>query len=441
MDFKWQSQYGDVVRIRAPLGEDRLLVSDPKALQYIYQTSGYKFIKPPGRKELSRLAAETGIFFVEGDDHKRHRKVLLPGFRGPEAKFYVPVFFTHAGKSVVIDIPSWTSRATLDAIGEAAFDYQFGALNESAKPLTNAYTNMLFDTFAVATDNSTLSLCLMEWLPKWIVRFVVEKAPIKRLKHARMVRDLTDEVAKQLLNEKYEALAADKPKRDIMSLLGTFLVFSLFVDMNLTYAITLALIQLAAPFMFAVQETTATTLSWTFLELAKHREDLDTMPYLADVVKEVLRFHPIVYNNTRVAAQDHVLPLSKPVTLTTGKVVQEIAISKGSSIITSIASYNRNKGVWGEDAHIFDSTRWLRGDMNKQVPVGVYGTLFSFSGGIRSCIGWRFAYEASIMSLWLALTVKLSVLELHAFMAEVVDNFEFLLTQESEKIRREACAI
>ncbi len=45
------------------------------------------------------------------------------------------------------------------------------------------------------------------------------------------------------------------------------------------------------------------------------------------------------------------------------------------------------------------------------------------------------------MSLWLALTVKLSVLELHAFIAEVVNNFEFLLTQESGRIRREACAI
>ncbi len=84
MDFKWQSQYGDVVRIRAALGvsdillvtcpfthglslqEDRLLVSDPKALQYIYQTSGYKFIKPPGLKELSRLFNGTGILFVEG---------------------------------------------------------------------------------------------------------------------------------------------------------------------------------------------------------------------------------------------------------------------------------------------------------------------------------------------------------------------------------------
>ncbi len=95
-----------------------------------------------------------------------------------------------------------------------------------------------FDTFAVATDNSTLSLCLMEWLPKWVVRFIVEKAPIKRLEHVRMTRDLTDEVAKQLLNEKYEALAADKPKRDIMSLLGTLPAFGLFVDMTLTYSMS-----------------------------------------------------------------------------------------------------------------------------------------------------------------------------------------------------------
>ncbi len=82
-----------------------------------------------------------------------------------------------------------------------------------------------FDTFAAATDNSTLSLCLMDWLPKWVVRLFVVKAPIKRLEHLRMSHDLIGQVAKELLIEKYEALAADKPKRDIMSLLGMFPLF------------------------------------------------------------------------------------------------------------------------------------------------------------------------------------------------------------------------
>ncbi|KAK0505319.1 cytochrome P450 [Armillaria luteobubalina] len=462
MDFKWQSQYGDVVRIRAALGEDRLLISDPKALQYIYQTSGYKFIRPPGRKELSRLFNGTGILFVEGEDHKRHRKVLLPGFGGPEAKFYVPVFFVHAEKmasrwkelisatdeqSVVIDIPSWMSRATLDAIGEAAFNYPFGALDNSAKPLTKAYTNMAFNTFAAATDNSTLSLCLMDWLPRWIVRFLVDKAPVKRLEHLRKTHDLTLQVARQLLNEKYEALAADKPTKDIMSLL----VKANISENPKTRLNEEELIGQMNTIMFAGHETTANTLAWTLLELARHPEvqnrlraeireqerviinrgdtefsaqDLDSMPYLTAVVKEVLRFDPILANAARVATQDDVLPLNKPVTLTTGETVHEIAIPKGAYIFASIAGYNRNKSVWGEDAHVFDPTRWFRGSTNKEALVGVYGNLFSFVGGLRSCIGWRFA-----------------VLELHAFITEVVNKFEFSLTRESERIRREFCGI
>ncbi|PBL01943.1 cytochrome P450 [Armillaria gallica] len=452
MDFKWQGQYGDIVRVRAALGEDRLLVSDPKALQYIYQTSGYRFIKPPGRKEIGRLLNGTGILFVEGNDHKRHRKVLLPGFGGPEAKYYMvskwkELVSATEEQSLVIDIPSWTSRATLDAIGEAAFDYQFGALDDSAKPLTIAYTNLMFDTFAAATDNSTLSFCLMDWLPKWVVRLFVVKAPIKRLEHLRMSHDLTRQVAKQLLIEKYEALTADKPKRDIMSLL----VKANVSENPKTQLSEEELLSQMNTIMFAGHETTANTLSWTFLELARHPEvqdqlraeirekervifargdtefsvqDLDSMPYLTAVVKEVLRFHPIVYNIARTAAQDDILPLSKPVTLTTGKPVQEVAIPKGTFIIASIAGYNRNKSVWGEDAHIFDPARWIRGSASKDVPIGVYGNLFSFSGGLRSCIGWRFA-----------------VLELHAFITEVVNNFEFSLTKKSEQIRREAVGV
>jgi len=40
-DFKYQREYGDVVKIKGPFGEDRLLISDPKALQYIFHTSGW----------------------------------------------------------------------------------------------------------------------------------------------------------------------------------------------------------------------------------------------------------------------------------------------------------------------------------------------------------------------------------------------------------------
>ncbi|KAG5338976.1 hypothetical protein C0989_005437 [Termitomyces sp. Mn162] len=134
-EFKWQGQYGDIVKFKGIFGEDRLLISDPKALQYIYQTSGYRFVKQPERREISRLTSGRGIVWAEGETHKRQRKVMLPGFSGSEARYYQPVFSACAARMVekwkgdilssgqewnMINVPHWASRCTLDAIGEGA---------------------------------------------------------------------------------------------------------------------------------------------------------------------------------------------------------------------------------------------------------------------------------------------------------------------------------
>ncbi|KAG6888501.1 hypothetical protein C0995_007839 [Termitomyces sp. Mi166 len=97
-EFKWQAQYGGIVRFKALFGEDRLLISDAKALQYIYQTSGYHFLKQPERREISRLTSGRGIVWADGDMHKRQRKIMLPGFSGPEARYYQPVFSACAAR-------------------------------------------------------------------------------------------------------------------------------------------------------------------------------------------------------------------------------------------------------------------------------------------------------------------------------------------------------
>ena len=55
-----------------------------------------------------------------------------------------------------------------------------------------------------------------------------------------------------------------------------------------------------------------------------------------------MRFHPAVYQNYRLAAHDDVLPLSKPINTTDGKVITKLPIPKGMKIILSIAAYNRS---------------------------------------------------------------------------------------------------
>jgi hypothetical protein len=42
------------------------MISDPKALRYIYQTSGYSFPKQAERIELSRLIGGRGILWADG---------------------------------------------------------------------------------------------------------------------------------------------------------------------------------------------------------------------------------------------------------------------------------------------------------------------------------------------------------------------------------------
>lgn len=98
------------------------MLSDPKAVQYFYHTSGYTFPKPADRKEINRLFTGPGILCADGIhclcffqnnmdkltglldvDHARHRKVISPAFNFGVIREYVPVFNYHAAKVSAVD--------------------------------------------------------------------------------------------------------------------------------------------------------------------------------------------------------------------------------------------------------------------------------------------------------------------------------------------------
>jgi len=49
-----------------PQQEDRLFISDPKAIQYILQVSGYKWPKTSERRAASYMLSGKSITFAEG---------------------------------------------------------------------------------------------------------------------------------------------------------------------------------------------------------------------------------------------------------------------------------------------------------------------------------------------------------------------------------------
>ncbi|OJA08713.1 hypothetical protein AZE42_07090 [Rhizopogon vesiculosus] len=378
-DFKWQALYGNVVRFKSTFGEDQLMISDPAALQYIFVKSSYRFPKPHDRRAISKMLNGTGIVWADGEDHKRHRKVLLPGFGGPESKALLPLFkgcaeslsnkwidiITNSKEqSAMLNIPAWLSRATLDAIGEAAFDFHFGSIDNNENTLARAYSSMMPDIFGSPSSGQILFQGISKYIPYRILVYLGESSKNSRIVRMNEVRGLATSVAKQLVKDKAEMLLQGKGSRDVFSLL---VKANMDADAKAKLTEEELLAQMRT-ILFAGHETTSNSVSWTLLELARQPEiqsrlraeireteaavhargdadftiaDFDAMPYTTAVIKEILRFSPVVYHIHRYASQDDILPLSQPITTRSGKVIHELPIPKGTRIVASIAAYNR----------------------------------------------------------------------------------------------------
>ncbi|KAG6382002.1 cytochrome P450 [Boletus reticuloceps] len=258
------------------------------------------------------------------------------------------------------------------------------------------------------------------------------------------MKKMVTEVGKKMVQEKAETLLEGKGSRDVFSLL-----VKANMDTEAKNKLTEEeLLAQMCTILLAGHETTSNSLSWILLELARQpkvqsrlrteiREteaairargdtqftmaDFDAMPFTSAVIKEGLRYHPVVPHVHRIAGRDDVLPLSRPITTESGEVTNEIFVPKGTRIVASIAAYNRDTELWGDDAHEFNPDRWLDGVASgkKPVSIGVYSNLMTFIGGVRACLGWRFA-----------------VIEIQAFLVEIIGKFEVTMTDRSERVCR-----
>jgi hypothetical protein len=131
------------------------------------------------RSLLSRLLGR-GVFAMEGAEHKAQRKLIGPAFTTQAVKSMTSIFFQKSEElrdrwealiadapdtpspsskvnalpristspeatssaNAVIDVSHWLSRATLDVIGLAGFDYQFNSLQNETEEVYLAYRKM-----------------------------------------------------------------------------------------------------------------------------------------------------------------------------------------------------------------------------------------------------------------------------------------------------------
>ncbi|KAK0457464.1 cytochrome P450 [Desarmillaria tabescens] len=449
LETKWRQQYGAVYRTKGCFAVDILSVGDPKALQYIFHSSGYRFPKTRDVRRTIKALTGEGLAAVAGDIHQRQRKIPGPAFAASQLRLFLTVFQASAMKLTeklneratdggVVNVLEWTSKAALDIIGITSFRYHFDSLNNGETELMMALNNIFTEAGMWPTSLKLLYSALWRLLSEWLLS-VLEWLPSRETKRVNWFRDVAMKVSRPIFEKQLKEAVNDvnPAEKDVVNVLAiSYLNDDTKKKMN-----DIEIDSQLATFIIAGHDTTANTMAWLLYELSLYPEDqvkiraeitqiksntsgaltsndYDSMVWLNACIKEALRLHPLVYALSRESAQDDVLPLAEPITTSDGKLCSQIPISKGQVIMASVYTYNRLPSVWGNDAEEWNPGRFVDGRGIKQTSLGVYANLMTFSAGIRGCIGWRFA-----------------VMELQSVVTELLDNFEFSMPNGASKLQ------
>ncbi|KAJ7245300.1 cytochrome P450 [Mycena rebaudengoi] len=434
-DFSWQRQYGPLYRIKGCFGEDRLVVSDPRALQHILSSA--LFARPPGMQNSAKaLFGEGSVLVLRGEPHRRARSALNPVFSASAIRKLLPLFErtaamltsnleTSLSPASAVDVSPVLFTATMSAISEAVFGC---SLQDVGYELVENHRQLLVMA-AFGSPAHLLSVSLIEYLPSWCFQLALSfrtGASIALQTSQKLTQDLGTRMVRKKLDASRKGLEAHD---DIYSML-------LHPDNADKKGGRMSEAEVAAQtalLLLAGQDTTANTLAFALCELAKDPDfqarlraeinsslaiesgNYDNLPLLNAFIKETLRMYPAESISEMMALEDTSLPLTYGLTTTSDEKIAELPIRKGQVICVAIGSYNRLESIWGPDAHEFKPSRWLDGTpYTADAPhIGPYSNLLTFYNGPHTCLGWRFA-----------------LLEIQVLICELVSKFSFSLPED-----------
>ncbi|KAH9989045.1 cytochrome P450 [Russula compacta] len=411
-EFKWMRKYGTAWRRTGCIGRDHLMLADPKAIQHVLHKPGYHYDKAVDRAHFNELVVGKGL------------------------------------ASPLINVTVWFSRATLDVIGEAAFDYQFGSLDDVKTPLAKQYDNLFIDSTLYPSGYALVFRESWNFIPELLLKYA-RYVPAREYRRFRSFLDYIRNFARGLIEES----KAKGDGKDIMSLL---LRANESSDPKSRLTDREAIDQIST-FLLAGHDTTSASMVWFFFEVAKHpaaqerirkeiaaggarsegytAADLDSMVYTQAALKESLRLHPIFWTLERVANEDDVIPLAFPITTKSGEQITSIPIKKGTPIDISTPAYNRLPEIWGDDADEWNPQRLpgakhVAGVQRRRLHDVPQVELLEVAAAYASAGDSREFYSSD--------QARSSVLEMQTMIITLLDNFEFSLPPQNEetKIRR-----
>ena len=291
-------QFGDIFYTPV-ISSDRslLIISDPQGLQQLFSQDSRQFYTP-SNQYLQLIVGDNSLFCLEGDRHKRERKLLMPPFHGDKVRRYgeticelTEQIFSQLKPNQTFSARHLMQSISLEIILTVVFGIHQGERFETLKTLITE----LMDLFNSPVNSSLLFFPFLkkDWggLSPW-VRFRRLKEQIKQLVYAEIEE---------------RRLHYDPDATDILSLLmstcdeeGKVMSDPELYDQLMTL-------------LLAGHETTANTISWALYWVHKQPDILEKLrqeianlgespepmtlfklPFLTAVCYEALRIYPVV---------------------------------------------------------------------------------------------------------------------------------------------------
>jgi cytochrome P450 len=349
---RMRDRYGDAFTVNVPIFGHAVVLSGPAEIKQLF-TSGPDVVDNL-EVNLGRVLGPRSLFALSGEEHRRHRKLLVPPFHGRRLAAYEQI----VEEETVRELAHWPEdrafatlpsmmRITLNAILRAVF---------GAEGTEFAELRALLPPFV--TLGSRLAVLPIPRKGRW--------NPWRRFERMRCEYDAI--VDRLIARARADERLADRD--DVLAIMlqsryddGSGLTREEIADQLLTL-------------LTAGHETTATTLAWAVERLRRHPALLRELTEASDgklldaTILEVQRTRPVIDLTARQVKQD-------------GFRLGRWTVPKGYAVLVSIALIHDDDALFPHAA-AFDPHRFLgtRPDLYQWIP---------FGGGTRRCIGAAFA--------------------------------------------------